>query len=152
LSTTILSSVSFTSGNDPAPHPGYADHAMFVETWRENNWKWVGENRLVTWLASEPSKAALIRGAIEAGVLVESQQVVRHADGHESQVKALILKQEHPVGQAVLHMLKWAPARIDYCLTKRMPYVDTNFLVKGMTTDATRRREMAQLGGRLWSD
>ena len=47
----------------------------------------------------------------------------------------------HPLTATVNHLTKWAPRRLTYCMeTKGMPYVDSNFLAKGMQLDRTFKR------------
>jgi uncharacterized LabA/DUF88 family protein len=134
-----LQPLGTTSRPNPLTTPSdEAQLAMLIEMWlNKHSWKWVFADKLKAKITAEPRGAEQLRRAIASGVLIQSQQTIRHADGHETQADTLMLNPDHHAVQAVRHFIKWAPDRITYCLQKGLSYVDSAFLAKGMTMDAT---------------
>lgn len=101
-------------------------------------WRYAPTAQLVEALALEGTDLALVDQAVAAGKLRRGTRT--GPDGHED---TLGLQLDHPVTKTIHHLVRWAPGRIGYCLeTKNMPYVDSNFLARGMQMD----RVLTELG------
>jgi hypothetical protein len=72
-----------------------------------------------------------VEKAVKSGVLLKQKRVVK---GEMTEI--VQLNQNNALAKAIHRLVHWAPGRIDYTLNHRgMPYVDTNFLAKGMQMD-----------------
>jgi uncharacterized LabA/DUF88 family protein len=90
---------------------------------KRHHWQWAYCDRLEGVLTPEQ-----LQGAIEEGFL--------RKPGHPSHANTVALNLTHPLTQAVHHMASWIPGRIDYVINeKQLPYVDTNYLARGMQMD-----------------
>jgi uncharacterized LabA/DUF88 family protein len=90
-----------------------------------HHWQWGYCDRLTEIL--EPDQ---LQGMIREGVL--------RKPGHPNHANTVAFNFEHPLVKAVLHMASWIPERVDHVINeKRLPYVDTNYLARGMQMDRT---------------
>lgn len=92
--------------------------------------QWACVDSLAEALALDPQGERLER-AVADGVLT------RRSNGAKGKSDTLMPNRDHPLAQTIQRLIWWTPGRIDYCLNERgMPYVDSNFLARGMTMDA----------------
>lgn len=115
-------------GSERPPTPQREDAAfmMHVSAWmHQNHWRYVYRDKLERQF---PEFRDGIAKLIADGWLTPSLN-----DG-----RALEPNPENTAAQAAHHLARWIPDRVYFCLTrKRMPHVDSNFLARGMTLDAT---------------
>jgi hypothetical protein len=94
-------------------------------------WRYAPTEQLIAALALDDQDLNQVEKAVAAGKLQRSSR--KGQDGPE---ETLELNQNHPVTKAAQHLVRWAPSRVGYCLnSKGMPFVDSNFLAKGMQMD-----------------
>jgi uncharacterized LabA/DUF88 family protein len=125
-----------------APSNELAALIMRIEVWlRRRRWRWADKDKLLAAVASTPSEIANLHRAIEAGVIAQQPRSVATANGRPRRAEVLMLDPGHPLVQTIRRLVEWTPTHIAYCLRdKGMPWVDSNFLAKGMAMDATFRR------------
>jgi uncharacterized LabA/DUF88 family protein len=106
----------------------HAELAMRAVVWLYNQrWKWAHTDKLIAAIAPEPDGAKCLQRAIDDGVFIEGPQL-----------RTLTPNEDHPQIQEARHLVRWLPDRVGYLLrTKKMPYVDTNYLARGMEMDQT---------------
>ena len=85
--------------------------------------QWINRNSLPMGSA----EADFLTNAIQEGLLLEQD------DGNDIKIS---LNTVHPLVLAVQYAARWIPQRVAYLIREKgMPYVDTNFLTKGMQMD-----------------
>jgi hypothetical protein len=99
------------------------------------------DRQQITWSSNE----LVIKGALDryftGNVMARAIQagIVLKIGGETGEGQAngrLELNLEHPLVEALRYLIGWVTRRINYCLTsKGMPYVDTNYIEKGMYKD-----------------
>ncbi len=122
----------------PMPWDEHALLGMKLGLWlHDRRWKWARADVLTEALAAVSEPERRLERAIADKVLM------RRSNGHQGESETLMLNGEHPLVQTIRRLIWWVPGRLDYCLNEKgMPYVDSNFLARGMTMDA----KFAQLG------
>jgi hypothetical protein len=112
-----------------------ADLVVQAEIWfRRQGRIWSGLDELADALAHGPVGAEWVRDAIEAEVLVER---VCPPDEMGNCRREVQLARDQQLVTSARHLLDWVPGQIRHCLrNKGMPYVDTNYLFRGMRIDA----------------
>ena len=127
----------------PVAHPTPSDPlaGLLVNTavWlRQHGWFFAPFEPLAATVASGEAGAEQLRRAVKAGVLT-SQRKVDATGAYET----IALSRKHSLAKGVQRLVEWAPKQVDYSLnTRKLPYVDTNYLCKGMTLD----RQLQELG------
>lgn len=90
----------------------------------EQRWSWVYQNRL----PAEVISPTALTSAIQDGLLLAEQ-----TDGKPAK---LTLNPVHPLVKAATCAVWWIPQRVIYLIQEKgMPYVDTNYLARGMQMD-----------------
>lgn len=99
----------------------------------ERGWRFAPTATLIEALALNEHDLAQVEKAVAASKLRRGSY-----NGPNGREETLGLQTEHPVVHAIRHLVRWAPDRVGYCLdAKGMPYVDSNYLAKGMQMDRT---------------
>lgn len=108
----------------------------FAHFLNQHDWRWTYRDRLPTDIAS----VELLNQALERGLLQEQGDLNSKLSINMNQLLA----------QTAQHVAWWLVGRIDHLIRQKgMPYVDTNFLIKGMQMD----KRCQELGiGQNWTD
>jgi uncharacterized LabA/DUF88 family protein len=111
----------------------YAGLVMrIVHQLHQHNWKWTYIDKL----ALPRFEEELLRQAILAGIFIRSERIAFDAGQSQHAAATITPNNGHPLVKVIHHLIEWLPDRIAYCLNeKHMPYVDSNFLARGMALD-----------------
>lgn len=123
----------------PKPTDPLAGLLVNTATWLyKQGWFYADFDEVAVSVATDGTGAEQLRQAIKAGLLT-CQRKVDAAGPYET----IALSRKHPLAKGIQRLVEWTPKQVDYSLnTKGMPYVDTNYLCKGMTFD----RQLLELG------
>lgn len=131
--------------SNPRPSDGvhstpWEDNAeLLMRVWaylNKKNWKWVYTDTLIEDADLGPDGEGRMRRAVETRLFTRRFRQTKDELNQTSEKETLIPNQGHILVQATSYLSRWIPNRIGYCLQERgMPWVDSNFLAKGMAMD-----------------
>ncbi len=129
----LLAAQANDTVNEISGVPAYAGLIIrIVNQLRQRNWKWAYIDKLALSSAEEEQ----LHQASMAGLFIRSERLVFGANNSQHAADTVAPNLAHPLVKAICHLIEWLPDRIAYCLHERhMPYVDSNFLARGMTLD-----------------
>jgi len=115
-----------------SPSESYAPIVMRCAEWLsrqgERGWHFATTDQLLAALRPSPHDRAQIDKAVAAGVMRRG-----HRHGPDGPEETLGFNLKNPFAKTALHLVRWAPDLTNFCLNQRkMPYIDSNFLVSGM--------------------
>ena len=119
----------------PNPADDHADLLVHIAVWlaqqSARGWYYAPLEQL-----QEVADADALQAAVKQGLLIRQR---RQSD--QGVQETVALNRKHPLTATAEHLARWAPKRVAYCLQEKgMPYVDSNFLAKGMLLDNTLKR------------